>query len=75
MGQWKDGKMHGKGRRIYANGDKYIGDWVDDKRTGNGVYTWGDGELHEGLCANITGQTRSECSIFNPHTSHIIEEQ
>ena len=44
MGQWKDGNAHGKGTRIYANGNKYIGEWVGDKRTGNGVYTWASGD-------------------------------
>ena len=75
MGQWKNGKAHGKGTRIYANGDKYIGDWVDDKRTGNGVYTWAIGGSYACLCSNITGERTSNCFIFNPHTSHSIEER
>ena len=75
MGQWKDGKAHGKGTKIYANGDKYVGDWVGDKKTGNGVYTWASDGSYECLCSNITGQTRSNCSIFYRHTSHSIEEQ
>ena len=31
-----------------ASGDKYTGDWVDDQRTGHGIYTWPDGNRYEG---------------------------
>jgi hypothetical protein len=27
---WTNGKVNGKGRQIYENGDYYIGDWSDD---------------------------------------------
>ncbi len=38
-GTMKDGKMHGeKGIRVYGNGDVYKGDFVQDKREGNGTY-------------------------------------
>jgi hypothetical protein len=52
-GQYKDGKMHGKGVETTANGEKYDGDWKDDKRHGQGVLTavrhdgeWRDGKPH-----------------------------
>jgi len=30
---------NGRGRLIHADGDVYVGDWVDDKATGQGIYT------------------------------------
>ena len=38
-GQFKDGKMNGKGTYYFADGNKYVGDWVDNNRTGHGVFT------------------------------------
>ena len=31
----------------YADGRKYVGDWVDDQRSGQGVQTWPTGERYE----------------------------
>jgi len=39
--------MNGKGTYYYANGNKYIGDWVDDFRSGQGVFKWSDGGRYE----------------------------
>jgi len=36
--------QNGKGTFTWANGDVYVGDWVDGNRTGKGTYTWGPGE-------------------------------
>ena len=30
------------------NGDKYEGGWLNDKRHGQGKYTWADGDFYEG---------------------------
>jgi hypothetical protein len=51
-GEFKDGKMHGKGTLILSNGDKYIGDWVAGKRTGRGLYIWSSGVRYEGEFQN-----------------------
>ncbi len=32
----------------YANGNNYKGDWVDDERRGNGVFTSSNGNRYEG---------------------------
>jgi hypothetical protein len=44
-GQFKDGKKHGRGTYNLANGNKYVGDWVEDSIEDEGVYTWFDGDL------------------------------
>jgi hypothetical protein len=30
-----DGKKHGKGKFTSADGEVYVGDWMNDKRRGN----------------------------------------
>jgi hypothetical protein len=47
-GQFKHNKMHGTGTLNYANGQKYIGDWIEGKRMGRGVLTWPNGKRYEG---------------------------
>ncbi len=32
----------------FANGDKYVGDWNDDKKNGQGTFIWPDGEKYVG---------------------------
>lgn len=41
--------MHGQGTYIYGDGDKYEGEWKDDKRHGKGTITYrgADGEVLE----------------------------
>ena len=34
--------------KIYNNGDKYVGDFVDGKRSGKGTYTWATGDKYIG---------------------------
>ena len=34
------------GTFTYTNGDKYVGGWKDDKRHGQGTYTFGPGEFY-----------------------------
>lgn len=52
VGDWKDGKMHGKGTMKYTDGVEYTGDWQDDKRHGNGTITFADGEKYIGEWQN-----------------------
>ncbi len=47
LGQYKDGKINGKGTLYYADGDKYTGDFVNDKKEGEGIYIWGNGNRYE----------------------------
>ena len=34
MGDWKEGKEHGRGEIIYINGDTYNGSWKNGQRDG-----------------------------------------
>lgn len=48
-GGFKSGKMHGKGTFLWANGDKYVGEWLNDMAHGMGVQTRANGSvLHSG---------------------------
>jgi len=33
----------------FANGNKYVGEWKDDKRNGQGTFTYADGTIEEGI--------------------------
>ena len=47
-GEWmlKDGKWNGEGAMKSPTGESYKGEWKDNKRDGNGTYTWPDMEVH-----------------------------
>ena len=38
-GEFKNGKLHGQGTRIFVWGEKYEGEWKNGKRHGKGVWT------------------------------------
>ncbi len=38
-----NGNKEGKGVYTYADGDKYDGEWKNDKREGKGVHTYANG--------------------------------
>jgi hypothetical protein len=44
----QEGRAHGKGVWVWAEGDKYEGDWVHGKRQGYGKYWLVDGDMYEG---------------------------
>ncbi len=59
LGEYKDGKKHGKGRYTWSDGGIYIGNWKDGKEHGQGTYTSPAGtkyvgEWREGKPWNIT---------------------
>jgi len=47
-GEFKDGKQHGRGVRVFTNGSRYEGDFKDGKREGYGVEVYADGGRYEG---------------------------
>ena len=51
-GQSKNGKAHGKGKMVFANGDEYEGEWKDGKMYGEGVYKYANGDVYNGEYKN-----------------------
>ncbi|KAI6655999.1 Radial spoke head 10-like protein B-like [Oopsacas minuta] len=47
-GEFRNGKMDGKGVYLWADGDKYEGEVVGNKIQGNGTYRWTDGSVYSG---------------------------
>lgn len=47
-GEWRDGRSHGWGTRIYGDGGKYVGEWQKEKRHGKGALIYTNGEKHVG---------------------------
>ena len=41
-GEFRAGKKHGKGAKVWpVSGDRYVGEFADDRKEGAGMYTWG----------------------------------
>ena len=64
VGEWIDGKRHGKGSYVHkvteSASDLYVGDFKEDKKDGVGLYTFTDGVRYYGLFKNdkMHGQGR-----------------
>ena len=41
--------MEGKGILLYSNGDKFDGEWKDNKKDGNGIYYYTNGATKKGI--------------------------
>ncbi|MEC7233350.1 MAG: hypothetical protein VXW31_10435, partial [Planctomycetota bacterium] len=48
VGEKKDGKAHGRGKKQYDNGDVYEGEWKEGKKHGRGTYRVANGNVYEG---------------------------
>ena len=48
VGEWKNGRMNGKGTMTYTNGAKYVGDWDNNMKHGNGTMTYANGDKYVG---------------------------
>lgn len=48
VGEFKDGKKHGKGCYTFASGSKYDGEYFENKKQGTGKYDAPDGGVYEG---------------------------
>ena len=42
----------GRGKYIYPNGEKYVGEWKNGKFCGQGTYTFPDGRMYVGELKN-----------------------
>lgn len=56
-GEFRAGRKHGKGIKTWPSGDRYEGDFADDRKEGMGKYFWGprgasSGESYSGAYVN-----------------------
>lgn len=47
LGDFHEGEFQGQGTMVYANGSRYTGDWVRNKRQGFGVYDTDDNSVYK----------------------------
>lgn len=47
-GEWKEGKEHGKGKRLFEEDHYYVGEWKEGDREGYGFYHWPNKTFYEG---------------------------
>ena len=47
-GQFRNGKVNGRGISIWPSGNRYEGEYRDGKRNGRGIFTWAGGNRYEG---------------------------
>lgn len=47
-GQWRRGKIRGRGEKIYLSGCKCEGEWALNRLHGDGTCSWSDGCVYEG---------------------------
>ncbi|TMH87073.1 MAG: hypothetical protein E6H45_03955 [Betaproteobacteria bacterium] len=57
VGEFHEGRKHGRGVKTWPWGDRYEGEFVDDSKHGTGIYAWGArsafaGDRYEGGFAN-----------------------
>ncbi len=48
VGNFRNGKIHGKGTLYFSNGNKYKGDWIANYRDGKGKLEYHNGDTYEG---------------------------
>ena len=51
-GNWKDGKMEGKGKLMFVDGSYYEGEFVEGKKWGKGIYVWNKEKYYDGEWKN-----------------------
>jgi hypothetical protein len=62
IGEWKDGKFHGKGTYTDADAKKYVGEWKDGKQHGDGTSYSAYGKKYVGEFKN--GEKHGEGTFF-----------
>ncbi len=58
VGEYVDGRKHGRGTMFFASGEKYVGEFRAGKRYGQGTFTWPDGMKYVGQSSDdkLNGQ-------------------
>jgi hypothetical protein len=51
-GEFREGKLNGRGTYVYADGARYEGSFQDDRRSGQGMFRYADGFRYEGAWSN-----------------------
>ena len=67
-GDFKNGKMEGKGKYFHADGDRYEGDWKNGQQDGKGKYFFANGNRYEGDYKN--GQRDGKGKYFYANRDH-----
>src|SRR6267143_24691 len=72
-GEYRDGKLNGRGVYTWVSGGRYEGELKDNKPNGRGVFTFADGDRYEGSWTNGCfrqrdrkmwyGSLRTECGF------------
>ncbi|MEP0944688.1 MAG: peptidoglycan-binding protein [Rhizobiaceae bacterium] len=62
-GDFRKGKMNGRGILQYPNGDRYDGEFQEDQRDGKGIYEWSRGNRYDGQWKN--GKPDGEGTFLN----------
>lgn len=47
-GEWNNDLRHGRGYEIHSNNNTYLGEFVDGKAHGHGIYKWSIYEEYDG---------------------------
>ena len=70
-GGWKDGKKHGSGTLVSANGDRYTGEFKNGKKHGEGRYEYTNGSKFVGEFKD--GKKHGKATVTGPNGE--IKEQ
>ena len=69
VGEWKNGKYHGKGKINFYNGNNFEGQWRDGKFIGLVTYNFPDGGIYIGGWKD--GNQHGESKLIYPDGSTI----
>ena len=61
IGEWKNGKRHGKGLLKWYDGGEYEGEWFDGKAHGKGKFIHKEGDSYEG---NFTSNQTNGYGVY-----------
>jgi len=70
-GEWSNNQRNGKGTQFFADGRKYIGDWLDGKMHGHGICKHPNGDRYKRDSSKIMFNTfmilMNTSDIVNDH--------